>query len=182
MVRCQVRRTVGQWGALEESTLITITCGDILHTEAHYIAHGVATGSQEGLGTGLALNISSTWPDAQRAFKRFTRHHKFEGGDVYVVPPAEGHPGVIYVATQPDMRHADLHFLNRGLRNLARYCDRREVESVALPPIAAGLGKLDWEAVVKPLLLYHRGHSRTTFHVYEDFRLEYERETKLEDR
>jgi O-acetyl-ADP-ribose deacetylase (regulator of RNase III) len=154
--------------------MVKFVSGDILQTSSRYIAQGVAIGSQEGLGTGLALKISSKWPEVQKHFKQFTRSQKFLGGDIFVVAPGKSRPGMIYVATQPDMYQASLSFLNRGLRKLARYCVRHQVESVALSRIGAGLGKLDWEDEVKPLMIKHLEGLDTSFLIYEDFRREYE--------
>jgi O-acetyl-ADP-ribose deacetylase (regulator of RNase III) len=81
--------------------MIKIVAGDILRTTSEYLAHGVAVGSQEGMGTGLALKISSKWPEAQRHFRQFSRGNKFQGGDLFVVAPARNRPGIIYIATQP---------------------------------------------------------------------------------
>jgi O-acetyl-ADP-ribose deacetylase (regulator of RNase III) len=72
------------------------------------------------------------------------------------------------------MYHATLPYLNRGLRNLAKYCAKQHIESVALPKIGAGLGKLDWQTEVKPLLIQHLSDRTTRFVVYEDFKQEYE--------
>lgn len=154
--------------------MLSFTSGNLLDAETEYIAQGVAVGSQEGLGTGLALKISRKWPDAQQRFKKFTHSNAFKGGDVFVVPPASDRPGVIYIATQPDMYHATLGFLNRGLRNLAKYCRNNGVNSVTLPKIGAGLGKLDWESQVKPLMIQHLSNAETKFTVVEDFKNEYE--------
>ena len=155
--------------------MIKFVSGDILKTASSYIAQGVATESQEGMGIGLALKISTKWPDVQRHFKQFTRSQKFQGGDIFVVAPTRNRPGIIYVATQPDMYQASLSFLNRGLRKLARYCVKHRVESVSLPRIGAGLGKLDWDDEVKPLLVKHLADLETTFLIFEDFKVEYER-------
>jgi O-acetyl-ADP-ribose deacetylase (regulator of RNase III) len=154
--------------------MVKFISGDILRSTAAYIAHGVATGSQEGLGTGLALKISSKWPDAQKHFKQFTRSQKFQGGDLFVVAPTRNRPGIIYLASQPDMYEASASFLNRGLRKLARYCVKNQLEAVSIPRIGAGLGKLDWEDDVKPLLLKHLEDIETMFYIYEDFKHEYE--------
>jgi len=154
--------------------MIKFVSGDILRTTSSYIAQGVATGTQEGLGTGLALKISSKWPDVQKHFKQFARSQKFQGGDLFVVAPSKNRPGMIYVATQPDMDSASLSFLNRGLRKLARYSVKHQLESVSLPRIGAGLGKLDWEDEVKPLLIKHLEDLDTNFVIYEDFKPEYE--------
>lgn len=151
--------------------MIKFVSGDILRTTSEYLAHGVAT-SQEEVAQGLALKISSRWPEVQRHFRQFTRGNKFQGGDLFVVAPARNRPGVIYIATQPDLYQATLPFLNRGLRKLARYCVKNKIESVSLPRIGAGLGKLDWETETKPLIMKHLDDLDTTFYVYEDFKNE----------
>lgn len=148
--------------------MIKFVSGDILQTKSAYIAHGVPTDSQEGMGTGLAFKISSKWPDAQKHFKQFARSQRFQGGDMFVVAPTKSRPGIIYIATQPDMDHASLSFLNRGLRKLARYSVKQRIESISLPRIGTGLGKLDWEEEVKPLLLKHLADLDTSFFIYEN--------------
>lgn len=155
--------------------MIKSVSGDILRTNSEYLAHGVATGSQDGLGTGLALKISSQWPEVQKHFRQFTRGNKFEGGDLFVVAPSRNRPGVIYIATQPDIYQATTSFLNRGLRKLARHCVKHKIESVSLPRIASGLGKLDWETETKPLIVKHLAELDTTFYLYEDFKNEDEK-------
>jgi O-acetyl-ADP-ribose deacetylase (regulator of RNase III) len=152
--------------------MIKFVSGDILRASSTYVAQGVATGSQEGLSTGLALTLSLKWPDVQKHFKQFTRSQKFQGGDLFVVAPAKTRPGIIYIATQPDMYQASRSFLNRGLRKLTRYCVKHKVESVSLPRIGAGVGKLDWEEDVRPLLLKYLADQETVFYIYDDFKPE----------
>jgi O-acetyl-ADP-ribose deacetylase (regulator of RNase III) len=152
--------------------MIKIVAGDILRTTSEYLAHGVASGAEEGIGTGLALRISSKWPEAQKHLRQFSRGNKFQGGDLFVVAPGRNRPGIIYIATQPDMYDASLSFVNRGLRKLARFCVKHKIGSVALPRIGAGLGKLDWETETKPLIMKHLADLNTTFTLYEDFQNE----------
>lgn len=154
--------------------MIQFTSGDLLQAQTQYIAQGVATGSQEGLGTGLALKISTKWPDVQQQFKKHTRSNTFAGGDVFAVPPTVQRPGVIYVATQPDMYHATLNYLNKGLRSLVKFCGKHNVQSVALPKVGAGLGKLDWETQVKPLMSKYFAEGSTRYIIYENFKQQYE--------
>jgi len=59
--------------------MIEFTSGDLLQSDAQFIAQGVAEGNQEGLGTGLALKISKRWPDVQSAFKKHARSGTFNG-------------------------------------------------------------------------------------------------------
>ena len=50
--------------------MIKYISGDILQSKDEYIAQGVAVGSQEGLGTGLAFKLSSQFPEIQKHFKK----------------------------------------------------------------------------------------------------------------
>ena len=147
--------------------MIEFTSGEILRTKSDYIALGVATDSERGIGDHLASKISKKWPDAQKHFKQFARSQKFQGGDLFVVAPTKNRPGIIYFATHTDMSHASMSFLNRGLRKLARYCVKHQLESVSLPKLAAGSGELDWEEEVKPLLVKHLEDLDTSFVLYE---------------
>jgi O-acetyl-ADP-ribose deacetylase (regulator of RNase III) len=157
--------------------MVEFTSGDLLQSRQDYIAQGVAEGNQEGLGTGLALKISRRWPGVQSAFKKHTRSGSFKGGRIWVCPPNDDRPGVIYLATQPDMYHATVSYLRKALRSLVRWADREDIGSVALPKIGAGLGKLSWESDVKPMLKRHFTESTCRFVVYEDFRWEHEADT-----
>jgi O-acetyl-ADP-ribose deacetylase (regulator of RNase III) len=154
--------------------MIKYISGDLLTVDVDFIVQGVAEGNQEGLGTGLALKISKKWPDVQTAFKRYARTGRFKGGDMFVVEQTESHPGVIYLATQPDMYHATVPHLRRALKRLAAWVPEREPKSVALPKIGAGLGKLSWEGDVKPLFEEYLSHLPCDFFVIEDFKNTYE--------
>ena len=124
--------------------MIKYISGDILQSKDEYIAQGVAVGSQEGLGTGLAFKLSSQFPEIQKLFKKYTRNTKFQAGDVFIGEIKGFSPGIIYIATQPDMYHAELTYLNKGLKRLKKVCESRGIKTVSLPKIGAGLGKLDW--------------------------------------
>lgn len=60
--------------------MIEFKAGDILRASEPYIAQGVAEGNQEGLSTGLALKISTRWPEAHSQFKRYARQSRFRAG------------------------------------------------------------------------------------------------------
>lgn len=151
--------------------MLHFVSGDLLTAKEDYIAQGVAEGNQEGLGTGLAFQISSRWPEVQSKFKKFARLGQFKGGEIFVVEPDSQakHPGFVYLATQPDMYHAKLNYLRKALKNLARWSEDKKIVSVALPKIGAGLGKLDWQTEVKPLFIEYLETSACDFVVYEDF-------------
>jgi O-acetyl-ADP-ribose deacetylase (regulator of RNase III) len=152
--------------------MLKYVSGDLLKASQSYISQGVAEGNQEGLGTGLAFQISQRWPDVQVAFKRYARQGKFSAGDIFVVPPEQGRPGFIYLATQPNMYNAKISYLRKSLKRLAIWADANSIDSVAMPKIGAGLGKLDWAGDVKPLYEEYLSSCTCVFVVYEDYVLE----------
>ncbi|WP_256751619.1 macro domain-containing protein [Mesorhizobium sp. Mes31] len=159
--------------------MIVFVAGDLLTAKESYIAQGVAEGNQEGLGTGLALKISKKWPNVQAAFKKYARAGKFTGGQIWTLEPDGNQPGFIYLATQPDMYHATLPYLRKAVRGLAKWADKNGIESIALPKIGSGLGKLSWNDEVKPLLIEQLTLGPTRYVVYETFLNEFENTAPL---
>lgn len=49
--------------------MIKYISGDILQSKDEYIAQGVAVGSQEGLGTGLAFKLSSQFLKSKNSLR-----------------------------------------------------------------------------------------------------------------
>ena len=154
--------------------MINYVSGDILQSMDEYIAQGIAVGSQEGLGTVLAYKLLSKSPEIQKLFKKHTRNRKFGAGDIFAGKVENKFPGIIYIVTQPDMYHAELSYLNKGLKRLKKLCGDRDIMTVSMPKIGVGLGKLDWHSEVKPLIKSILADSPTVFNVYEDFKTEYE--------
>ena len=155
---------------LAAGPMLEFISGDVLKTKERYLAQGVAEGNQEGLGTGLALKISRLWPDVQKAFKKHARSGRFRGGEIWCAPPTNDRPGVLYLATQPDMYKACLPYLRKALKKLRAWAEEHSIVSVAMPKIGAGLGKLSWAKQVKPLLVEILDSSTCRFVVSEDFR------------
>lgn len=148
--------------------------GNILDSKENYIAQGVSQGNQEGLGTGLALKFSKKWPEVQGKFKKYARGGKFTGGDIWVCEASDNHPGLIYLATQPDMYHATIPYLRKAVKTMAKWAEKSEVDSIAIPKIGSGLGKLSWEEDVKPILIESFQNLSCRLVVYEMFRNELE--------
>jgi O-acetyl-ADP-ribose deacetylase (regulator of RNase III) len=154
--------------------MIKYVQGDLLQSQEAYIAQGVAEGNQEGLGTGLALTISRRWPKVQAAFKKHARSGLFKGGTIWVHQGESGGLGLVYMATQPDMRHAKVSYLRMSLRQLRKWAEAKGVASIGLPKVGAGLGKLSWKNEVKPLFEEVLADSSVLFVIYETFRTEHE--------
>ncbi|MHB9381869.1 macro domain-containing protein [Mesorhizobium sp. C386A] len=67
-----------------------------------------------------------------------------------------------------------LPYLRKAVRGLVKWADKNRVESIALPKIGSGLGKLSWLDEVKPLLMEQLPPGPTRYVVYETFLNEFE--------
>lgn len=129
--------------------------GDILLTKAQAIAHGVAP--NDHFDRGLALSLRKEYPSMAKDFRHFCHLQNPKTGEVWMwggvggvrifnlltQEPAKqlnGHPGA---ATLPNVNHA--------LKALVKAVKEENIKSLALPRLATGYGKLDWEDV-KPLI------------------------------
>jgi O-acetyl-ADP-ribose deacetylase (regulator of RNase III) len=152
--------------------MIKFVSGDILKATTGYIAHGVAEGNQEGLGTGLALKISTKCPGVQILFKKHARSGKFKGGNIWICEPNNYRPGFVYLATQKNMFHANAPYLRKSIKRLSKWAEVNKIALVHLPKVGAGLGKLSWFNDVKPIFEEYLKKHNTFFKVYEDYKLE----------
>lgn len=141
---------VSKYGIVDlERNNIVYTEGDLLSSNVDLIAHGVAEGRIEDMGTGIAKQIKQKFPGSFKRFDEFRRSNKFKGGDIWV--DEYSIPAIAYIATQPNLEYADIDYLRKGLKNLRKFIRDNYVPSVGLPKIGCGYGKLDWEDV-KPLI------------------------------
>lgn len=145
--------------------------GDLLLSEAHLIAHGVAPGDH--LSTGLALALRERWPSMAKDFRHWCHLNHPKAGGVWrwsgpgvniacllTQTPAEDEGGTPGRATTAQVNHA--------LRALKELIEAEGFTSVALPRLATGVGGLDW-AEVKPLIEHHLGGLGVPVYVYAHF-------------
>ncbi len=125
--------------------------GDVMLTSAQTIAHGVAPG--ENYPTGIALAVRERWPEAVKDFKSVCRRQRLQPGDIHLWKGPE--KWVLNLLTQDeaytkDVRITRAHrkYLHSSLTATRRDLATLGIESIALPRVCAGLGKMDWEEVL----------------------------------
>ena len=146
--------------------------GDILMTDAQVIAHGVAPGDH--FDSGLALALRERWPSMYKDFRHYCKVASPHAGGIWSwggpggvrivslftqepAPTKNSHPGA-----------ATLHNVNVSLRELAKAVGEEGFTSIALPRLATGVGRLDWEDV-RPLVRKHLEDVGIPIVVYTEF-------------
>ncbi|MFH1500546.1 MAG: macro domain-containing protein [archaeon] len=137
--------------------------GDLLLTHADVIAHGVAAYGIEDMATGVAKQLNEAMPESYKEFKKL-RRKGFKPGEVVLC--TNTFPYVAYLATQPDLYHAELPFVNHALRGLRKLLEKEGMDSCALPKIGCGYGKLDW-GKVQPIIEERLSDSSVEFTIYD---------------
>lgn len=146
--------------------------GDILLTKAEAIAHGVAP--NDHFEQGLALSLRERFPAMYQDFRHNYHVHHPDCGEIAHWAGAEGH--IVHLFTQekaPDRAQghagkAQIKYVHKALRNLAKYIEKEKLSSIAIPRLATGVGGLDWSEV-QPEIENQLGALDCTVYVYTTY-------------
>ncbi|MFK7806168.1 MAG: macro domain-containing protein [Saprospiraceae bacterium] len=146
--------------------------GDILLSSAQAIAHGVAP--NDHFDRGLALSLRENYPAMAKDFRHYCRLKNPSPGEVWMwgtvnnsrifnlltQEPAKtinGHPG-----------GATVQNVNHCLKNLVKAIKKENIQSLALPRLATGYGKLEWDEV-SPLITQHLKELNIPIFIYSSY-------------
>lgn len=159
--------------------MITKVRGDILHSDAKAIAHGVAP--HDHFNQGLALALRERHPAMAKDFRHYCHQSNPKPGHAWLWAGPER--VVINLMTQepaPDNKahpgKATAHNVNHALKELRAILEKENISSVALPKLATGVGGLDWDEV-EPLIEKHLGDLGIPVIVYTS----YEKDKKADE-
>lgn len=132
--------------------MIRYTSGDILRAGTEALVNTV--NSVGVMGRGIALQFKVAFPANIKAYAAACRRGEVQPGLMFVYDTGELTPPR-YIINFPTKRHwrgkSRIEDIRSGLVALAEKIRRREIQSVAVPPLGSGLGGLDW-AQVRPLI------------------------------
>jgi len=146
--------------------------GDILLTETQTMAHGVAP--NDDFKHGLAFSLKENWPSLYKDFRHFSHGHHPKEGTLWTWTNANG-KRIFNLFTQEHAKDNTSHpgkattaYVNHALKELRSEIEKENIESIALPKLATGVGGLDWEEV-KPLIDKHLGDLEIPVYIYTTF-------------
>lgn len=100
------------------------------------------------MGKGLALQFKQRFPENFVAYREACARGAVSIGSMFVTEQLAERRYIINFPTKRHWRQpSTLHYIDAGLIDLVRVIRQRHIESVAIPPLGAGLGGLNWADV-----------------------------------
>lgn len=130
--------------------MITEAHGDLLKADVDALVNTVNTVGV--MGKGIALQFRRAFPEMFDAYAEACREGKVQVGKMHLWPTGTM-VGPRFIVNFPTKKHwrapSQLSWIDDGLTDLVRVIEENEIRSIAVPPLGAGNGGLDW-AQVRP--------------------------------
>lgn len=130
--------------------MMKFTQGNLLEAPVEALVNTVNTVGV--MGKGIALMFKEAFPGNFRAYEDACKHKEVKIGHMFVTENRT-FSGPRWIINFPTKKHwrqpSKLEWIVEGLGDLREVIREREIRSIALPPLGAGNGGLDW-AEVRP--------------------------------
>ena len=141
--------------------------GDILKAEVDALVNTVNCVGV--MGRGVALQFKNAFPANFKAYSAACKRREVVPGRMFVFDTGKVRPR--YIVNFPTKRHwrtkSRMSDIESGLVALVEEIDRRDIRSIAVPPLGAGLGGLHWPDVRERITHALQDLPRTNVVVYE---------------
>lgn len=128
--------------------MIEYKTGDILAENAEALVNTVNCVGV--MGRGVALQFKNVWPDNFRSYVAACSRNEVQPGRMFVFDTGRRNDPR-YIINFPTKRHwrgkSRIEDIEAGLEALVAEIRNRGIHSIAIPPLGAGLGGLDWRDV-----------------------------------
>jgi O-acetyl-ADP-ribose deacetylase (regulator of RNase III) len=125
--------------------------GNILDSAAPVLVNTVNTVGV--MGKGIALQFKKAFPDNFRAYSQACKTGDIAIGKLFLSKDSSltaGEKLIINFPTKTDWRKpSEYSYIEAGLKDLIRIILENNIKMIALPPLGAGNGGLEWERVKK---------------------------------
>lgn len=138
--------------------------GDLLLSEAQVLAHGV--NCLGVMGSGIALPIKRRNMQMFETYRHLCKTKQLVPGGYYLEKSSS--PWILNLATQKDLTGAKIEYIKQAFELIARDYEKEGMQSIAMPTIGCGLGRLKWNEV-KSLFFDILEPLPIPIYVYENF-------------
>ncbi len=132
--------------------MMEFTTGDILDAKTEALVNTVNCVGI--MGRGIALQFKNDFPENFKAYQMACKRHEVQPGRMFVYSTGLMN-GPRFIINFPTKRHwrgkSRIEDIEAGLVALRYEIESRRIRSIAIPPLGAGLGSLDWKRV-RPLI------------------------------
>lgn len=147
--------------------MIRYTKGDLFEAQTDAVINTVNTVGV--MGKGIALQFKKRFPQNFKIYKKACDEGSFEVGDLLITQSDSLF--FKYIINFPTKKHwrnpSEYEYVEEGLKTLLVKIPELGITSVAVPPLGAGNGKLDWQKVKVLLEQYLSQLPEVEFIVYE---------------
>jgi O-acetyl-ADP-ribose deacetylase (regulator of RNase III)/uncharacterized protein YwgA len=123
--------------------------GNLLDSKAEALVNTVNTVGV--MGKGIALQFKNQFPNNYKQYAAACKSGSITTGKLFVTQEASLHTGskiIINFPTKTDWRKpSEYDYIKEGLIDLVKVIKEKNIRSVAIPPLGAGNGGLDWNKV-----------------------------------
>jgi O-acetyl-ADP-ribose deacetylase (regulator of RNase III) len=127
--------------------------GNLLDSKAEALVNTVNTVGI--MGKGIALQFKNLFPQNFKIYTQTCKDNKFHIGDLLVTHEETlitGKKTIINFPTKTDWRKpSEYSYISKGLEALVKTIQEKNIKSIAIPPLGAGNGGLEWNKV-RPLI------------------------------
>lgn len=131
--------------------MIKYITGNILESSAEALINTVNTVGI--MGKGIALQFKKEYHNNFKQYVEACKRNEIKIGRLFVVKDSNlssGEKYIINFPTKKDWRKpSEYGFIDAGLDDLIRVLKEYKIKSVAIPPLGAGNGGLDWRKIKK---------------------------------
>ena len=129
--------------------MIKYITGNILESDAQALINTVNTVGV--MGKGIALQFKKAYPFNFKSYIEACERNEIRIGSMFVVKDSNlesGEKFIINFPTKQDWRKpSEYLFIETGLDDLIKIIEEYKLQSVAIPPLGAGNGGLEWQKV-----------------------------------
>lgn len=134
--------------------MIHYVTGDILESNAQALVNTVNT--MGVMGKGIALQFKNQYPNNYKVYKERCEAKALKVGELLVTVEESlltGTKTIINFPTKTNWRlPSEYEYIALGLEALKKVITEKGINSIAIPPLGAGNGGLDWQRVKKMIL------------------------------
>lgn len=148
--------------------MIQFVTGNLLESTAEALVNTVNTVGV--MGKGIALQFKKQFPGNYKAYEKACKNKEFSTGELLITEEESllgGKKTIINFPTKTDWRKpSEYSYIETGLKELVKIIQERNIKSIAIPPLGAGNGGLDWNKV-KLLIENHLSEIDSDIYIYQ---------------